>query len=170
MINYDTDYNYKYAKALEEADYQRYLDLSQGIIKKPTIRVTLLEDAYQIDKEGIIVPASDLGPSNIGELFFLLLNADAEFVSEGKVKVDSKPVEESIDLYGAKLKTPRAEAESTLDYFQRLSLLVFYEPDRLIEKGSTIPATWTMWGEKFFVHGCTVGVTLTQKCMSDKCV
>ena len=51
--NYDTDYDYEYAKALAEADYQRYLDLSQGIIKKPTIRVTLLEDAYQIDKEGL---------------------------------------------------------------------------------------------------------------------
>ena len=148
------DYDADYAKALAEADYQRYQDISLGIIKKSTIRVTLRENAYQFDKEGIIVLASDLSPSNIGELFYLLLNADAEFVSEGKVKVDSKAVEESIELYGTKLRTPRAVAESTLDYFQRLSLLVFYEPDRLTEKGSTVLATWTMWGEKFFVHGC----------------
>ena len=148
------DYDADYAKALEEADYQRYLDISLGIIKKSTIRVTLRENAYQFDKNGIIVLASDLSPSNIGKLFYLLLNADAEFVSEGNVKVDSKAVEESIELYGTKLRTPRAAAESTLDYFQRLSLLVFYEPDRLTEKGSTILATWTMWGEKFFVHGC----------------
>ena len=105
--NYDADY----AKALEEADYQRYLDISLGIIKKSTVRVSLRENAYQFDKEGIIVLASDLSPSNIGELFYLLLNADAEFVFEGKVKVDSKTVEESIELYGTKLRTPRAEAE-----------------------------------------------------------
>ena len=111
--NYDTDYDYDrdYAKALEEADYQRYLDISLGIIKKSTVRVSLRENAYQFDKEGIIVLASDLSPSNIGELFCLLLNADAEFVFEGKVKVDSKAVEESIELYGTKLRTPRAEAE-----------------------------------------------------------
>ena len=148
------DYDADYAKALAEADYQRYLDISLGVIKMSTIRVTLQENAYQFDKEGSIVLASELSPSNIGELFYLLLNADAEFVSEGKVKVDSKAVEESIDFYGTKLKTPRAEAEITLDYFQRLSLLVFYEPDRLTEKGSTMFATWIMWGEKFFVHGC----------------
>ena len=119
----------KIAKARKKSDYQRYLDISLGIMKKSTIRVTLHENAYRFDKEGIIVLASDLSPSNIGELFYLLLNADAEFVSEGKVKVDSKAVEESIELYGTKLRTPRAVAESTLDYFQRLSLLVFYEPD-----------------------------------------
>ena len=152
--NYDPDYDYDYAKALEEADYQRYLDLSQGIIKKPTIRVTLLEDAYQIDKEGVIVLASELSLSDIGELFLLLLNVDAEFVSEGKVEVDHKAVEESLDSYATKLKTPRSEAETTLDYFQRLSLLVFFEPDRLTERGRTVFATWAMWAEKFFVHGC----------------
>ena len=70
---------------------------------------------------------------------------DAEFVSGSKVKVDSKAVEESLDPYGTKLKTPRLEAETTLDYFQRLSLLNFYEPDEL-----TVFATWAMWGEKFF--------------------
>ena len=101
--DYDTHYDYDYAKALEKADYQRYLDLSQGIIKKPTIRVTLQEDASQIDKEGIIVPASELSLSDIGELFLLLLNVDAEFV---------------------------------------------------LERGLTVFATWAMWAEKFFVHGC----------------
>ena len=50
-----------------------------------TIRVTLQENAYQFDKEGIIVPASDLSPSNIGELFYLLLNADAEFVKSKSI-------------------------------------------------------------------------------------
>ena len=79
---------------------------------------------------------------------------DAEFVSEGKVEVDYKAVEESLDSYATKLKTPRSEAESTLDYFQRLSLLVFYEPDWLTERGRTVFATWAMWAEKFFVHGC----------------
>ena len=106
------DYDADYAKALAEAGYQRYLDISLGIIKKSTIRVTLHENAYQFDKEGIIVLASDLSPSNIGELFYLLLNADAEFVSEGKVEVDSKAVEESIELYGTKLKTPRAKLKA----------------------------------------------------------
>ena len=63
-------------------------------------------------------------------------------------------MEESLDHYGTELKTPRAEAENTLDYFQRLSLLVFYEPSRLTETGSTTTATLVMWAEKFFVHGC----------------
>ena len=75
----------KIAKARKKSDYQRYLDISLGIMKKSTIRVTLHENAYQFDKEGIVL-ASDLSPSNIGELFLLLENSDAEFVSEGKAR------------------------------------------------------------------------------------
>ena len=164
--DYDADYDYASEKAVEEANYQRYLDFSQGVIQKPIIRVTLQEDAYQIDREGSISLASELSLADIGELFYLLLNADAEFASEDDVKVDHKAVEESIDYYGTKLKTPRTEAESTLDYFQRLSLLVFYEPDRLTEAGSTISATLAMWAEKFFVHGCVAYLLYLQHAMS----
>ena len=93
-------------------------------------------------------------------------STSSKFASEGDVKVDIKAVEESIDYYGTKLKTPRAEAESTLDYFQRLSLLVFYEPDRLTEAGCTISATLAMWAEKFFVHGCVTYLLYLQHAMS----
>ena len=163
----DRDYenqvlDYDHALAAE-ADYQRYLDLSQGIIKKPTIRVTLQEDAYQIDKESVLALASELSLSDIGELFLLLFNAFADFVFEGKVEVNHKAVEESLDFYDTKLKTPRTDAETTLDYFQRLSLLVFYEPDRLTERGSTLFATCAMWAEKFIVHGCTAYLLYLQQ-------
>ena len=57
--DYDADgYADGYAdvSAIEEANYQRYLEFSTR--KKPIIRVTLQEDTYQIDREGIIVLVS----------------------------------------------------------------------------------------------------------------
>ena len=129
------------------------------------IRVTLQENTYQINREGIVL-ASELSLAEIGELFFLLESSDAEFASDDGVKVDCKAVEESLDYYGTKLKTPRAEAETTLDYFQRLSLLVFYEPHRLTETGSTISTTWAVWAEKFFVHGCIAYLLYLQQALA----
>ena len=73
---------------IEEANYQRFLEFSTR--KKPIIRVTLQEDTYQIDREGIIVLASELSLAEIGELFFLLESSDAEFASDDGVKVDCK--------------------------------------------------------------------------------
>ena len=70
--DYDADYYYASEKAVEEASYQRYLDFSQGVIQKPIIRVTLQEDAYQIDREGSISLASEISLADIGELFYLL--------------------------------------------------------------------------------------------------
>ena len=165
--DYDADGyadGYADASAIEEANYQRYLEFITR--KKPIIRVTLQEDTYQIDREGIIVLASELSLAEIGDLFLLLENSDAEFASDDDVKVDCKAVEESLDYYGTKLKVPRAEAETTLDYFQRLSLLVFYEPHRLTETGSTISATWAVWAEKFFVHGCIAYLLYLQQALA----
>ena len=70
-------------------------------------------------------------------------------------------MEESLDYYGT--KTPRAEAETTLGYFQRLSLLVFYKPHRLTEIGSAISATWA---EKFFVYGCIAYLLYLQQALA----
>ena len=51
------------------------------------------------------------------------------------------------------LTTPRIQAETTLDYFRRLSVIALYEPLRMEPYKDIRFATWAGWATKFFAHG-----------------
>ena len=74
-------------------------------------------------------------------------------VSNYKTEFNNKAIEEQLGEYSLKLDTPRIDAETTMDYFQRLSIVAFYEPLRMEPYKDIRFATWAGWATKFFAHG-----------------
>lgn len=97
----------------------------------PIITVLYKGSDYLLEKGGSQILSSTLSYPEIGELFLLLLNNEAQFVSDFEIKLDMDAIESHMSEYGAILKTPRAGAEPILEYFQRLSIEAFHQPKLL---------------------------------------
>ena len=115
----------------------------------PVINVAHQNGDYLLEKNGNITLSSKLGYPEIGELFLLLLNEEAQFLSDLEIKLDTDAITRHLDEYGTTLMAPRAEGEPVLDYFQRLSILVFKNP-KLLCPEVTIDLAWAMWADEFF--------------------
>ena len=75
------------------------------------------------------------------------------FVSDYKIDINNEAIDELICEYSIKLKTPRIDTETTLEFFQRLSIIAFYEPLGLKPYKDEPFFAWLEWAEKFFPHG-----------------
>ena len=89
----------------------------------------------------------------IYHLFEQLLSGEVVFVSDYKIEINKKAIDELICEYSIKLKTPRIDTESTFEFFQRLSIIAFYEPLGLEPYKDEPFFAWLELAEKFFPHG-----------------
>ena len=109
--------------------------------------------SYLVSKGYTAMSSKYLSNNAIYRLFEQLLNGEVGFVSDYKIDIKNEAIDELICEYSTKLKTPRIETETTSEFFQRLSIIAFYEPLSLKPYKDEPFFAWLEWAKKFFPDG-----------------
>ena len=120
---------------------------------KRGILTTHQEGTDYLVSKGYTAMSKYLSNNAIYRLFEQLLNGEVVFISDYKIDINNKAIDELICEYSIKLKTPRIDTETTLEFFQRLSIIAFYEPLSLEPYKDEPFFAWLERAEKFFPHG-----------------